>query len=206
MTPYGEYISEPFNISSSLDRYVAEIEFTVLNIHDEQLDFYFSVSNDQHVWSEWKTFYEQSSDFLNDYSLDNLYFRYRVIMSSKNLDNRPYLQSISIKLEPYVLIENIGDIVMKPKIWIRKVDGKGDVRIKNQMTGQEFVMTDLMNNEEVFIDCENEEIISSFQNTGIYRYDNHNDEWLEFDAGESYIKGYGDFDLDLRYQGKLLQD
>lgn len=205
MKPYGEYISEAFDISSNLDRYVVSIDIESLNINNERMDFYFSVSNNLTDWTPWKAFYEQSSDFLNGYDVSELYFRYKVIFASEDLVEKPYLQSIKISLDPYVLVENIGDIPMKPKMWIRKI-GKGDILIKNQMSGQELIMKDLLNNEEVFIDCENEDIVSSFQNSGIYRYDNHNDEWLEFATGENYIKGYGDFDLDIRYQGKLLQD
>ncbi|QJI52485.1 tail protein [Psychrobacillus phage Perkons] len=204
--PYGEYISEVFNISNVLDRYIINIETEEINIHDQKMNFYFSVSNDMVNWSEWKMFYKQSTDFLNEYKLFQLYFRYKIIISSDDFDKRPYLQSIKMSLEPYTLFENFGDLSLKPKLWITKRNGSGDVKLLNHMTGQEMKFTGLLNNEEIYVDCENEDIISSFQNSGIYRFDNHNDEWVEMNYGETYIKGCGDFDLNIRYQGKLLQD
>ncbi|MGG0667641.1 hypothetical protein ABE073_03840 [Lederbergia citrisecunda] len=206
MLPYGEYISESFAVSSDFDRYVAAIHITGLNIHSQRMDFYYSVSNDQQEWSEWKTFNEYSEELLNDYKLYQLYFRFKIVFSSEDLSKRPYFQSISINLEPYTLAENIGDITTKPKLWLTKKNSKGDIRLVNKMTGQEVIFKDIHLNEQIFMDCENEEIISSFQDSGIYRYDSHNDEWLELLVGENYLKGYGDFDLDLRYTGKLLQD
>lgn len=206
MLPYGEYISEPFPVSSDFDRYVATINITGQNIHNQRMDFYYSVSNDQQEWSDWKGFNESSAELLNDYRLYQLYFRFKIVFSSETLSKRPYFQSVSIYLEPYTLAENIGDTVTKPKLWLTKKNSPGDITLTNKMTGQEIIFKDIYLNEQIFIDCESEEIISSFQNSGIYRYDNHNDEWLELLAGENYLKGYGDFDLDLRYTGKLLQD
>lgn len=206
MQPYGEYISEAFEVSNTLDRYVIDTDIQSINIHNQKLEFYFSVSNDLLSWTEWKPFYQQSTNLLDEYKLYQLYFRYKVIIASTNYLERPYFQSIEMNLIPYTLFENFGDIQLKPKLWITKKDGVGDIKLVNQMTGQEMKFTGLLDNEEIYIDCENEEIISSFQNSGIYRYDSHNDEWLEMDSGESYLKGYGDFDINIRYQSRLLQD
>ncbi len=206
MLPYGEYVSEPFSVSSDFDRYVATIQIVGINIHNQRMDFYYSTSVDQQEWSEWRNFHESSSELLNDHKLFQLYFRFKIIFSSEDMSKRPYFQSISINLEPYTLAENIGDTVTKPKLWLTKKNSRGDIRLVNKMTGQEIIFKDIHLNEQIFIDCENEDIVSSFQNSGIYRFDSHNDEWLELLAGENYLKGYGDFDLDLRYTGKLLQD
>jgi len=204
--PYGTYISQVFNISNNLDRYIVSINITDININNQRMDFYYSVSNDNINWTEWSPFFKQSTDFLSSHNLTQLYFRYKVIFASISPTNKPFLQLIKISFAPYVFFENIADLPLKPKLWIRKVDGDGDISITNYMTGQKMSLTALQNKEEVFIDCESEDIVSSLQSLGVYRYDNHNNEWLELDVGETYIKTTGDFDMDIRYQGKLLQE
>lgn len=119
---------------------------------------------------------------------------------------KPYFQSLTMDLRPFSYIENTGDLPIQPKLWIRKTNGKGDIALINFTTGQRVEFKDLHNHEEVFIDCENEEIISSNQVIGIYRYDSHNDEYLELIRGSNYMTSEGDFDLDVRYKATLLQE
>lgn len=204
--PYGTYISEVFDISNSLNRYIVSANVIDININNQRMDFYYSVSNDNINWTEWAPLQIQSSDFLNQYNLTQLYFKYKVIFASTNSTDKPFLQSISITYDPYFLFENITDMSIRPKLWLRRINGDGDITIVNHMTGQKMILNDIQNGEEVFIDCENEDIVSSLQSVGVYRYDNHNDEWLDLGVGESYIKTIGDFDMDIRYQGKLLQE
>lgn len=204
--PYGEYFSETFNISNQLDRYISTIVITKINIHDQTMDFYYSVSGDSMEWTEWKPFNEGSTEIFDNYDLSNLYFKYKVIMKSESSTKKPYLQSISFLLQPFSNNINIGDLPSYPKIWIRKVNGDGDIRLTNHMTNQTLILTEMQNEEEVFIDCDNEEIISSLQYLGVYRYDSHNDEFLELIRGDNYLKGQGDFDIDIRIQSPLLQE
>lgn len=204
--PYGEYVSEVFNISNTLSNYVVTIDVTEINTFNQQLDFFYSVSFDNVTWTEWETFYVESTDFLNGFNLSTLYFKYKVKIGATVETEKPYLQSISLTFEPFLLFENLGDTALKPKLWIRKKNVFGSITLINHMTGLELTLSNLENNEEVYIDCENEEIISSLQFLGVYRYDNHNDEWLELNRGETYLKGHGDFDMDIRYQNIILQD
>lgn len=203
--PYGEYVSESFNISNSLDRYISLIDTVKINIHNQTLNFFYSTSYDDVYWTDWMPFREGNTDILDGYDLSDLRFRYKVIISSIDELQKPYLQSISFSLLPYKNIENVADMPTKPKIWIRKLNGKGDISLTNHMTNQTITIKNLQENEEIYIDNENEEIISSLQDLGVYRHDDHNDEWLELIRGDNYIKGTGDFDMDIRYQGILIQ-
>lgn len=204
--PEGVYISETFNISNTLDRYVAAINVTDINTYNQTLDFYYSVSYDGAQWESWKPFQMGATDLFDDYNLTNLYFRYKVVIASTDDTQKPYLQEVSFLLQPFASLLNEGDLTMKPKVWIRKINGRGDIQLVNHMTGQKVELTDVQNGEEIYIDFENEEIISSLQYLGVYRFDNHNDEWLELIRGENYLKGYGDFEIDFRFQNILLQE
>lgn len=170
------------------------------------MDYYYSVSYDEIEWSDWKEFKSGATDIFDEYNLESLYFKYKVVIRAESTMHRPYLQSIQFILQPYSNIINSGDLVTRPKIWLRKKNGDGDITLVNQMTGQSMELKDIQNNEEIFIDCEYKEIISSLQYLGIYRFDSHNDEYLELIRGDNYLKGYGDFDFDIRHYGYLLQD
>lgn len=204
--PRGSYTSPPFFISNDLDRYVATISETLINTHNQEVSYSFRVSYNLLNWTDWKEFYTTSYDLLDEYGLKGLYIQIKISMVSDNEQKKPYLQSFNMELRPYANIDNTGDLAIKPKIWIRKKNGKGDISIINFTTGQVLELKDLNNNEEIYIDCDNEEIVSSNQHLGIYRYDSHNDEYLELIRGVNYITSIGDFDLDIRHKGILLQD
>lgn len=74
------------------------------------------------------------------------------------------------------------------------------------MSNQTLIMKNLIDNEEVFIDCQKEDIVSNRQHLGVYRYDDHNDEYLELAVGHNFLKGKGDFDMDMRYQYIFIQE
>lgn len=204
--PRGAYTSPSFSISNSLDKFMANIQETLINIHNQTVEYYFRVSYDETYWTDWERIYTTSYDFLDDYSLTGLYIQFQIVMVSENLLLRPYLQAFEMDLKPYGFVENTGDLPINPKIWIRKKNGAGDITIINFTTGQRVEFKDLNNNEEVYVDCENEEIVSSNQVYGVYRYDSHNDEFLKLAVGDNYLASEGDFDLDIRYKNILLQD
>lgn len=100
-------------------------------------------------------------------------------------------------------IYNEGGLPTKPKLWITKRLGDGDVAVKNKSTNQTLTIKGLQNNEQVFIDCENEEIISDLQYLNVYHYDNHNDVWIELgvdESAENTLEFIGDFDIKLEYE------
>lgn len=100
---------------------------------------------------------------------------------------------------------NEGDLLIRPQLKITKL-GDGNISIKNEANNQEFRLNDLYNNEVVLINCENEEIMSSFQ-TSLNRYlhDKHNDVWLDFEAQSSANFIFtGNFDCEFYYEYKYL--
>lgn len=204
--PRGSFTSQAFLISNNLDRYLATIKETVVNPHNQVIEYYFSISHDLISWSEWKRLHLTSYDFLDEYKLSNLYVRFLVKMTSETEIQKPYLQSFELELKPFGYIENTGDLPVKPKLWIKKRNGSGSIQLINFTTGQVLELRDLNNNEEVYIDCENEEIVSSNQTYGVYRYDSHNDEYFELARGDNLITSYGDFDLDVRFKNILIQE
>lgn len=202
----GTYISKSHDISSNLSNYVTVIQANIINTHSQLVEFYFSVSNDNSVWSDWAEMNLHNSHLLLNYDLSKLYFKYKVVMHSKNLDIKPYLQSLSISFEPCEILENLGDLPIKPKIWIRKKNGNGTIALTNVNTNQTLTIQNLINNEEIYINCEKEDIVSDRQHLGVYRYDDHNGEFLELPLGVSILKGFGDFDMDVRYQNIFIQE
>lgn len=206
VTPRGEYISPSFNISNDLNRALTELRLQYTNSHNQTLEVFISTSSNNENWSSWKSVKDGDYGILNDVNSHDLFLRYKIFFSSQNRQNRPYLQKITFLITPATLLVNTGDLPLKPKIWIKKKNSQGEIRVKNMMTGQILSIDNMSRNEQLFIDNENEELISSNQSLGVYRYDNHNDEWLELLPGENYIQGFGDFDLDVRMQGKLLAD
>ena len=100
-------------------------------------------------------------------------------------------------------IDNVGDVILQPEIWIRKTNGSGDIKLTNETNGMSLELKNLNNGEEVYIDCENKDIVSSLPLT--YRYKDHNGVFIEFEVGENLLTGEGDFKLDIRLQFKLLQ-
>lgn len=98
---------------------------------------------------------------------------------------------------------NEGDLTIKPKARIKKSPSTGDIEIRNLTTNQTIKFTDIQRDEEIFIDFENEEIVSSLQYLNIYRFENHNNEWLEFtveNSGENILEFIGDFDIEFEYE------
>jgi phage-related protein len=100
-----------------------------------------------------------------------------------------------------IIIENNGDVECKPTIYIEKI-GNGNVDIINQSNaGQTFSFTDLNDQEIVFVDCENEVIITDL--IGQYRYDSFNDEYLTLVRGVNTLKIVGDLKLMFKYRFKF---
>lgn len=127
--------------------------------------------------------------------------------------NSPYTYSrlntfelINVVGTETISIFNSGDMTIKPKIRITKLVSNGSVSITNEETSQLVTMSNLQLNEEVFIDFEDEIIISSLENLNVYRYSDHNDEWLELIEGENTIILTGDFSIEIEYEMIYLAD
>lgn len=207
MSSTGYYESKSYLIPNTPNEYVALISIQKTNPHQEYFRTYYATSTDDINWSIWKPLIEGSMIIAPSDNINGQYFKYKVQMSTTDYTKRPYLQEVKIFFAPYFLIENLGDLDTKPKLWIRKTEGDGDIRIINQKTDQIVEIKNLKDNEEVYMNCEYEELISSLQeNYGVYRFDDHNDEWLVLTPSDNVLRTEGDFDLDIRYQGRLLQE
>lgn len=97
-------------------------------------------------------------------------------------------------------IFNEGDLTIKPKARIKKSSVDGDIEIRNTTTSQIIKFSNIQHDEEIFIDFENEEIVSSLQYLNIYRFENFNNEWLELVLDENTLEFIGDFDIEFEYE------
>jgi hypothetical protein len=203
-TMKGTYISPVFDIKSNFETYSDKI-FYYYETNDGTVDIYVRISYDGSTWTDWVNVNNQAyGELFRDefYNLEYCKFQYKVEMVN-NGGQSPVFKEFSITLMGSYIIWNSGDVVCKPEIWITKRNGSGTVKLTNETNGQVLILENLNNNEEVYIDCENEDIVSSLPMT--YRYNNHNNVFLELEVGENLLTGEGDFDLVMRYEFKTLQ-
>jgi predicted phage tail component-like protein len=101
---------------------------------------------------------------------------------------------------------NSGDMTVKPKMWITKLSGDGSISIENEESGQIMTIANLQDGEKVFIDMENEEIVSDLEILNVYRHGDHNNVWLELVEGENTLNCTGSFDIEIEYELIYLAD
>jgi predicted phage tail component-like protein len=100
------------------------------------------------------------------------------------------------------VFENQGDLPIKPIIYIEKVD-YGEVKIVNLSNhGEELIISDLVDGENIVIDCQLETIETNF--SMVNRYKDHNGVFLEMVYGDNYLKIYGKCKIKWKYQYILL--
>ena len=103
---------------------------------------------------------------------------------------------------------NEGDLTIRPQLKITKVNGDGNITITNQRNNQSLVLTNIYNNEVLYINCQDEEIVSSLESSfNRYILEQHNDVWLDFDFNffeENIFKFEGDFDCEFNFEYKYL--
>jgi phage-related protein len=96
-----------------------------------------------------------------------------------------------------ITFNNEGDDILKPEIEILKY-GTGDFSITNLTDGGKVCsFTGLADQETVYVNNELRQIISD---SGFYRYDNHNGNYLELVRGENSLEVNGAAIIDFRYQ------
>jgi phage-related protein len=97
---------------------------------------------------------------------------------------------------------NYGQLPIYPKFTIEKI-GNGDITIVNHSNnGEEMKFTGLLDKEVVTVDGNNLDIKTSLTNT--YRYNNHNGTFLEMPFGHNNLRVYGDANIKITSQCKLL--
>lgn len=96
-----------------------------------------------------------------------------------------------------ITFNNQGDDILKPEIEILKY-GAGDFSITNLTNGsQVFSFTGLADQETVYVNNELRQIISD---SGSYRYDNFNGNYLELVYGNNSLEVSGAAIINFRYQ------
>lgn len=200
----GVYISPPFNVNSDFEYYIHNFR-SQFEENDGTVDIFIRVSYDGVNYGEWDKINNDSiSDLFRDdfYYLEYAKFQYKVEMTI-NGEVSPVFKGFSYDLFGAYLIDNKGDVICKPEIWIKKTNASGDISLTNETNGQTLILKNLNKDETVYIDCEKEDIVSSLAN--VYRFKDHNDVFLELEVGENLITGEGDFELVVRHEFKLLQ-
>jgi hypothetical protein len=200
----GFFESQVYDISSDFEVYITNVNYNYNN-NDGTVITEVQVSYDGGFsWTNWFDInllpYELSE---TDNNLQNIKLKYKITLDNSNGGLSPVFKSINIDVIGAFKIINTGDVVCKPELWIRKKNGFGSIKLTNETNGMTLELTDLNDGEEVYIDCENEDIVSSLPLT--YRYQNHNNVFLELEVGENLITGEGDFELDMRFEFKTLQ-
>jgi hypothetical protein len=200
----AEYESDVIDITSDFDFYVADLKSTYQD-NDGFITLEMRMSLDNgFTWTDYKNPFELKFD--GDYfSLSQVKVQYRVKfdMSMNVGGNSPVFDKFDFKLIGTYKIINYGDLSCKPELWIRKTNGSGNIKLINEANGQSLELTNLNDGETVYIDCENEDIVTDLPLK--YRYNDHNGIFLELEIGENYLAGEGDFELDMRMQFKTLQ-
>lgn len=91
----------------------------------------------------------------------------------------------SITSSTIIELENNGDDILKPEIWIEKI-GNGDLSLINlNDSGNEFKFTDLYSQETIYIDCNLRHIETDLVDK--YRYDSFNNNYLKLIQGKNRI-------------------
>lgn len=204
----AEYISDVIDVTSDFDYLLSTISHNYVN-NDGVIALDMKVSLDGgNVWTQWINVNNGSYSPLfdgNEFPLYQVKIQYKVTMDiSNNMGGiTPEFDFFKLKLDGAYKIYNYGDMICKPLLWIKKTNGSGSIKLTNESNGMTLELKDLNNGETVFIDCENEDIATDLPLK--YRYNDHNNVYLEFMVGENLISGEGDFELDMRYQFKTLQ-
>lgn len=156
-------------------------------------------------WTDWKRAENGSMipDLESNVPLNNVKLRYRVFESTKDKNLSPSLKKVKFYFEPIIYFQNKGDLKIYPEIWITKT-GNGDISIINTSNGnQEFKFTNLLDGEKLYIHGERRYIETSLPMT--YRYQNFNNNYLEFVYGENVLRVEGTAQIQFRYQFKYLR-
>jgi phage-related protein len=92
----------------------------------------------------------------------------------------------SITSSTIIELENNGDDILKPEIWIEKINN-GDLSLVNlSNSGNEFNFTNLYNQETVYVDCKLRHIETNI--VDMYRYDSFNNNYLNLLRGKNRIQ------------------
>ena len=204
----GSYISEEIDVSSNYNHYFSDVNIDSSNGGGSMRVLSRLSYNGGIDWGEWidvsygfpyRFFYD------NGFYLENLKMQYMLEFDlGTNIGGAsPTFNSIDFNLIGAFNIKNEGDVSLKPEVWLKKINGSGDIKLKNETTGKEMIFGNINNGETIYVDCENEDIITDLPMT--YRYNNHNDVFLELEVGDNLLSGEGDFEMAIKLEFKTIQ-
>lgn len=155
-------------------------------------------------WLDTDTFEEfYSTDCIDK----RYYFRYQGgIDLTHNGSEDGYIQVEMINIAPYayspvqqkrfdmssitsptiIEVENNGDGILTPEIWIEKINDGNLSLINLNDSGKEFKFTNLYSNEAVYVDCKLRHIETDM--VDMYRYDSFNGNYLKLLQGKNRIQ------------------
>ncbi len=113
------------------------------------------------------------------------YISLTVRMNSPYIHSIPHEENFDINGKETKVIYNNGDLPMRMKMEIKNKQINHRVAMTIVETGEVLLLTNLLPNETVYVDCINEHITSSLEDTGRYLIDNHNDQWLTIEPETS---------------------
>ncbi len=103
-----------------------------------------------------------------------------------------------------LIIENYGDLPIKPEIFIKKTEEEGSVVLTNVDTQEEFGLDFISLGETVYINNENFDILSDLPET--FHYDNLiESNFLELKVGTNEFTVEGNSEIIIRMKDKLQQ-
>ena len=103
----------------------------------------------------------------------------------------------TITIPTIIEFDNQGDDILYPELQIIKFSN-GNLTIKNLTNGGKiFQFNNLVNNEIIYIDNQNRDIISNLYDT---RLDDFNNNYLDLVRGINRLEVVGACKLDFRYQ------
>lgn len=201
----GISTSPPLMIPVETDGSITRIAWDADVPNHTQVIIQTKISFDQgRNWTEWRTCTNRGSipDLDPTTKLNQIQLMYRLLMQSAGYSATPKLKQLSLYVEPVIIVNNKGDLPLKPELWITK-QGHGSITIHNLSLKQsDFTMRDLTDQETVYINNDTQLIESSLPVT--YRYTNFNDQYLDLPAGINMLRVNGNARLQFRYEYKFL--
>ncbi len=200
----GFYQSDQIPIQVSGDGALTKITWTATDTSNN-IVVQTSVSfNNGYDWTDWKTAIHGNfiPDIEPNTTLGSILLRYRVFLKTDSVAPAPLFSEIEFQFEPVIIFDNKGDSSCTPEVWITKTDN-GDFSLQNiSNNNEEFKFVDLINGETVYINNENQHIMTDLPT--VYRYSNFNNNYLSIPKGKNVFKVKGNGKLQFRYQLKLI--
>lgn len=202
----GFRVSPDFSLSLDGDGALSKISWNATTPIGTSVKVETNVSfNNGLDWNGWREVTNGGSipDIHPTTSLKTAKIKHRIREETNEKGKTPIFHDVSFYFEPVLVIDNKGDVELKPEIWITKV-GNGDFSLINTSNANdEFKFTSLIHDEVVYVHNENEDIETSFAAT--YRYKNFNDHYLTLPCGENVFRVIGKAKLKFRYSYKTIQ-